>query len=132
MDHLLIYHHGLEEIIGNNSNFTKISFIGHSIGGLIIMYAMGLLYRENKIAGLIPINFITYVCPYNGIKHADILKSWLIFTSDNFDMWVTSIGSSLSSISTTVIHVKYEDIWAQINSPYNKEIVRLLLTKLIS
>ncbi|XP_056689136.1 putative lipase ROG1 isoform X2 [Spinacia oleracea] len=74
----------------------KISFIGHSLGGLIARYAIALLYGENylnrllkmsgetgtnscaevlqgkdyigKIAGLEPVNFITFATPHLGSR----------------------------------------------------------------
>ncbi|XP_074368656.1 putative lipase YDR444W [Apium graveolens] len=47
---------------------NKISFVAHSLGGLVARYAVGRLYQHHgaKIAGLEPINFITVATPHLG------------------------------------------------------------------
>lgn len=47
---------------------NKISFVAHSLGGLVARYAVGRLYQHQggKIAGLEPINFITVATPHLG------------------------------------------------------------------
>ena len=61
----------------------KISFVAHSLGGLVARYAIGRLYEPNSrskssggrddvehleghIAGLEPMNFITFASPHLG------------------------------------------------------------------
>lgn len=61
----------------------KISFVAHSLGGLVARYAIGRLYEHNSrtkssggrddaehleghIAGLEPMNFITFASPHLG------------------------------------------------------------------
>ena len=67
----------------------KISFVAHSLGGLVARYAIGRLYdyssalepvhtknsrqcleqrHEAKIAGLEPVNFITFATPHLGSR----------------------------------------------------------------
>lgn len=66
-------------VIKRHPNLEKISFIGHSLGGLIARYAIAKLYTQDstidhcserisseRIAGLIPINFITVATPHLG------------------------------------------------------------------
>lgn len=83
-------------VIQRYPNLCKISFIGHSLGGLIARYAIALLYGGNylnriskldgeirsngstkvspeenyigKIAGLQPVNFITVATPHLGSR----------------------------------------------------------------
>ncbi|KAJ8492587.1 hypothetical protein OPV22_014308 [Ensete ventricosum] len=83
-------------IVANNPGLQKISFVGHSLGGLIARYAISLLYEKSiqkhsseengecedhtlgttcvdknfkgKIAGLEPINFITFATPHLGSR----------------------------------------------------------------
>ncbi|CAH1429182.1 unnamed protein product [Lactuca virosa] len=56
---------------------SKISFVSHSLGGLVARYAIGILYEKNsqqkqfsesKIATLQPINFITVATPHLGSR----------------------------------------------------------------
>ncbi|XP_071737639.1 putative lipase ROG1 [Rutidosis leptorrhynchoides] len=66
-------------VIKRNPNLQKISFIGHSLGGLIARYAIAKLYTRDstnndcsenisneRIAGLVPINFISVATPHLG------------------------------------------------------------------
>ncbi|KAI5670290.1 hypothetical protein M9H77_10654 [Catharanthus roseus] len=75
------------EVIKRKPNLLKISFVAHSVGGVVARYAIGRLYRpplsENEgelstnggeeeakatIAGLEPINFITVATPHLGSR----------------------------------------------------------------
>lgn len=72
-------------MIKQKPNLRKISFVAHSVGGLVARYAIGRLYRpprentddmpvENHeeakatIGGLIPVNFITVATPHLGSR----------------------------------------------------------------
>ncbi|GKE87611.1 putative lipase ROG1 isoform X1, partial [Tanacetum coccineum] len=71
------------EVIKQKPNLRKISFVAHSVGGLVARYAIGRLYRPPKenleglsledseesrptIGGLVPMNFITVATPHLG------------------------------------------------------------------
>lgn len=74
------------EVIKNKPNLRKISFVAHSVGGLVARYAIGILYQppdnsnvvdssansyENArgtIGGLEAINFITVATPHLGSR----------------------------------------------------------------
>ncbi|EPS63333.1 hypothetical protein M569_11451, partial [Genlisea aurea] len=66
------------EVIKRKPSLTKISFVSHSVGGLVARYAIGKLYLPRKgethniedgsIAGLKPINFITVATPHLGSR----------------------------------------------------------------
>ncbi|XP_071686370.1 putative lipase ROG1 [Rutidosis leptorrhynchoides] len=73
------------EVIKEKPNLRKISFVAHSVGGLVARYAIGRLYKppsvnsgdlsvENcedakaTIGGLVPINFITVATPHLGSR----------------------------------------------------------------
>ncbi|KAL9411953.1 hypothetical protein AB3S75_045537 [Citrus x aurantiifolia] len=75
------------EVIERKPNLQKISFVAHSVGGLVARYAIGRLYRPSKIengedssadtssensrgtiAGLEAINFITVATPHLGSR----------------------------------------------------------------
>ncbi|XP_007220412.2 putative lipase ROG1 [Prunus persica] len=75
------------ELTQRKPNLRKISFIGHSVGGLVARYAIGRLYRPPKnensehsspngseedprstLCGLEPMNFITVATPHLGSR----------------------------------------------------------------
>ncbi|XP_009768176.1 lipid droplet phospholipase 1-like [Nicotiana sylvestris] len=75
------------EVIKRNPGLKKISFVSHSVGGLVARYAIGKLYRpprmenvadllanacvegsKGTIAGLQPINFVTVATPHLGSR----------------------------------------------------------------
>ena len=74
-------------MIKRKPDMRKISFVAHSVGGLVARYTIGRLYRppskgnpeysssnssaeESKatIAGLEPVNFITFATPHLGSR----------------------------------------------------------------
>ncbi|OWM80593.1 hypothetical protein CDL15_Pgr006623 [Punica granatum] len=76
----------VKSIVKDHPYLQKISFIGHSLGGLVSRYAIARLYTrdrsnsdesgshcredkfEHKIAGLEPVNFITSATPHLGSR----------------------------------------------------------------
>ncbi|KAI3704948.1 hypothetical protein L1987_75178 [Smallanthus sonchifolius] len=67
------------EVIKQKPNLRKISFVAHSVGGLVARYAIGRLYRPPEegltveestatIGGLVPMNFITVATPHLGSR----------------------------------------------------------------
>ncbi|PWA82902.1 alpha/Beta hydrolase fold protein [Artemisia annua] len=74
------------EVIKQKPNLRKISFVAHSVGGLVARYAIGRLYRPPSIetleclsvedsaesrptiGGLVPMNFITVATPHLGSR----------------------------------------------------------------
>lgn len=83
-------------VVGRHSSLEKISFVGHSLGGVVARYAIAVLYQQDltrktgdgngecggeeltkssveeksrgKIAGLEPMNFITVATPHLGAR----------------------------------------------------------------
>lgn len=86
-------------VVRNRTEVQKISFVAHSLGGLVARYAIGSLYEDStkfvsaglsknpiseehtdysvqcleqpqkgRIAGLEPMNFITFATPHLGVK----------------------------------------------------------------
>lgn len=77
----------VKEVVSDSPNLTKISFVAHSLGGLIARYAIGQLFTPSEttptsngeeqerpdrlqgtIMGLQPINFVTVATPHIGLK----------------------------------------------------------------
>uniref|UniRef100_A0A1D1YDE0 Putative lipase ROG1 n=1 Tax=Anthurium amnicola TaxID=1678845 RepID=A0A1D1YDE0_9ARAE len=76
-------------VVNNRPGVQKISFVAHSLGGLIARYAIGRLYEplssigsptvagstlamdkhlEGRVAGLEPMNFVTFATPHLGSR----------------------------------------------------------------
>lgn len=77
----------VKEVIKRNPSLEQISFVGHSLGGLFVRYAIAVLldppaekeshFKEGKpinathttrIGGLIPINYISLATPHLGVR----------------------------------------------------------------
>lgn len=60
----------VKTIIATNPNLERISVLGHSMGGLILRYALGELYRSSdaSIAGLQASHFISLATPHLGCE----------------------------------------------------------------
>ncbi|KAJ1698625.1 hypothetical protein LUZ63_007137 [Rhynchospora breviuscula] len=72
----------VRSLVEKRRGVIKISFVAHSLGGLIARYAIGILYApetvsdnsldelgpKGKIAGLEPVNFITSATPHLGSR----------------------------------------------------------------
>ncbi|GJU91929.1 hydrolase-like protein, partial [Tanacetum coccineum] len=68
----------VKQIVKSRDNLKKISFLAHSLGGLIARYAVGVLHTSTRsddnssnngtIAGLEAINFITLATPHLGVR----------------------------------------------------------------
>ncbi|XP_074319573.1 lipid droplet phospholipase 1-like [Silene latifolia] len=67
----------VQEIIENKPELRKISFVAHSVGGLVARYAIGILYQPPKgdnensrgtIGGLQAMNFVTVATPHLGSR----------------------------------------------------------------
>lgn len=90
----------VRSVIEQRRGVQKISFVAHSLGGLVARYAVGRLYepiskresppRANKhldedkcldgrIAGLIPMNFITFASPHLGSRGNKQVRLVLFF-----------------------------------------------------
>jgi hypothetical protein len=87
---ILMFIMQVQQVVQRRTNLRKISFVAHSLGGLVARYAIGKLYEPSmsevycldsdnicdeqkipdagKIAGLEPINFITSATPHLGSR----------------------------------------------------------------
>jgi triacylglycerol esterase/lipase EstA (alpha/beta hydrolase family) len=55
-------------LVSQNPSLQRISFIGHSMGGLLCRYAIGVLYcpQSGAVAGLQPHHFVSMATPHCG------------------------------------------------------------------
>ncbi|XP_076946471.1 uncharacterized protein LOC143617984 [Bidens hawaiensis] len=64
----------VKQVVKSRENLKKISFLAHSLGGLIARYAIGVLYTRTddksagQIAGLEAVSFITLATPHLGVR----------------------------------------------------------------
>lgn len=75
------------DVISRKPELTKISFLAHSVGGLVARYAIAKLYRhpnstfdskaEGTICGLEAVNFITVATPHLGSRGNKQVLCWL-------------------------------------------------------
>ena len=101
---MLLYLFQVKYVISRHPSVQKISFVGHSLGGLVARYAIARLYEQDltqeisqtngdcgtdhlgdscpegkfkgKIAGLEPMNFITFASPHLGSRwHKQVVHS---------------------------------------------------------
>jgi triacylglycerol esterase/lipase EstA (alpha/beta hydrolase family) len=58
----------VQQLVSSTPSLTTISFIGHSMGGLIARYAIGLLAdpATGTVAGLQPQSYISIATPHLG------------------------------------------------------------------
>jgi len=68
-----------------NLRVNMVSFIGHSLGGLICRYAIGILFEREIFKNCIPMNFITLATPHVGSRRTprgilNPLISWFTTT----------------------------------------------------
>ena len=91
----------VRQVVQRRRNLRKISFVAHSLGGLVTRYAIGKFYEPamdetsscdtdktsdeqnvpgaGKIAGLEPINFITSATPHLGSRWNKQVSSMFIY-----------------------------------------------------
>lgn len=94
----------VQSVVKRTPHLQKISFVGHSLGGLVCRYAIAKLYEQRsaritrgqgmecslngstdacaeevskKIAGLEPVNFITFATPHLGCRgHKQVIRGF--------------------------------------------------------
>ncbi|ETV99976.1 hypothetical protein H310_07427 [Aphanomyces invadans] len=57
----------VEMLVAQCPKLQKISFIGHSLGGLYVRYCIGVLYARGFFVNIEPMNFISLATPHLGI-----------------------------------------------------------------
>ncbi|GLI60930.1 hypothetical protein VaNZ11_003164 [Volvox africanus] len=63
----------IRELVHRQTHLAKLSVIGHSMGGMIARYALGILFNpvDGQVCGLKPIHFITLATPHLGLTVDD-------------------------------------------------------------
>lgn len=101
-----MYYFQIITVVNQKSGLQKISFIVHSVGGLVARYAIGRLYRpkikpsENHeggqcdenimgtIYGLEAMNFITFATPHLGSRGNKQVRSNTFLQCLNNSVWI--------------------------------------------
>ena len=85
-----------KESNADGAAFTYISFIGHSLGGLICRFACGLLRELGTFINVQPVNFITLATPHLGTRrpqHKQKLNSIINYFTASW--WLGKTGRQL-------------------------------------
>ncbi|KAJ3218947.1 hypothetical protein HK099_004862 [Clydaea vesicula] len=56
----------VENFLFDKPDVTEVSFIGYSLGGLVMRYTVGKLYHKKFFDKYTPVNFITFASPHLG------------------------------------------------------------------
>lgn len=58
----------IRSVVAAHPKLERISVVGHSMGGLLLRYAIGVLYdpEDSSIAGLQPCHFVSMATPHMG------------------------------------------------------------------
>ncbi|KAL5575550.1 hypothetical protein UlMin_017249 [Ulmus minor] len=110
-------------------NLKKISFVAHSVGGLVARYAIGKLYRASKIenvedssisgseedsrgtiGGLEAMNFVTVATPHLGSRGNKQLRIHLIFRRTGRHLFLTNFDEGKPPLLKRMIE-DYEDCY---------------------
>ena len=57
-----------KNILKTENGIDQISLIGYSLGGLILRYVVGRLYRDGIFEDVVPLNFISIASPHLGVR----------------------------------------------------------------
>ncbi|KAK9323193.1 putative serine esterase-domain-containing protein [Lipomyces orientalis] len=60
--------HALDSYERQNIPINKISVVGYSLGGLMVRYAIGILYQKGVFKKVTPVNFTTFCTPHVGVR----------------------------------------------------------------
>ncbi|KAK5579590.1 hypothetical protein RB653_009274 [Dictyostelium firmibasis] len=120
-DYFLATHEGIDkigerlfkevkEIYKENQQCEYISFIGHSLGGLIVRYAIGLLYIDGFFENCCkPINFISLTSPHVGSRRptTTLYNKLLLFGANNF---LSITGKQLILTDSHILIINDENV----------------------
>ncbi|KAI9029753.1 putative serine esterase-domain-containing protein [Phycomyces nitens] len=62
-----IYSH-IKQLAEKNLRVDRISFVGYSLGGLMIRYTIGILAKDGFFNNVIPQSFVTFATPHMGVR----------------------------------------------------------------
>jgi hypothetical protein len=121
------------QVVQRRRNLRKISFVAHSLGGLISRYAIGKLYEHSagkepclnvdrhfdeenmcggdKIAGLEPMNFITSATPHLGSRWNNQVSFFFVLRKNQVRCRVilcAAVGSTTTSTTNLSVGGKID------------------------
>jgi hypothetical protein len=85
----------VNEFLNKVPDCEAISFVSYSLGGLIVRYAIGKLYKQKLFEKLQPINFVTFASPHLGSKRPP-LSGYNRFYNGYVKTLFTRVGKQLT------------------------------------
>ena len=80
-------------------DIDRISMIGYSLGGLILRYCVGRMFREGMFETIEPINFITIATPNLGVRKPS-QYAWNRLLNNAINFFGTRVGPQLTVLIT--------------------------------
>ncbi|PYH95116.1 DUF676-domain-containing protein [Aspergillus ellipticus CBS 707.79] len=89
----------LEKLAAAGHHITKLSMVGYSLGGLVVRYALGLLYARGWLDKLEPVNFTTFASPHVGVRNP-LSGTWGFLWNNVGPMTLSTSGKQLFMIDS--------------------------------
>jgi len=86
-------------LLGDGIVIQYISFVGHSFGGLVSRYAIGILYANKFFDNVKPMNFTTFATPHLGTRKPVTGFGFDAVYNSTFNFLAPTIAGSGSGIS---------------------------------
>ncbi|ODV91119.1 hypothetical protein CANCADRAFT_117255 [Tortispora caseinolytica NRRL Y-17796] len=90
------------------SKHDRISLVGYSLGGLIVRYAIGLMYENHMFDNIKAMNYVSFATPNLGVsEHAEVAAfSWLLRWGK---VTLGKVGQDLFNVSDILLNMTQPD-----------------------
>uniref|UniRef100_A0A061RZM0 Alpha beta-hydrolases superfamily protein n=1 Tax=Tetraselmis sp. GSL018 TaxID=582737 RepID=A0A061RZM0_9CHLO len=109
----------VQRVCARSRTLTKISFVGHSLGGLISRYAIGRMFDPGSgtILGLAPAHFVTMATPHLGCDGGGITQVPLLGWAREVPLIGGSVQRAMAQVAAPVSEMLYgrtgQQLWLQ-------------------
>jgi Putative serine esterase (DUF676) len=94
-----------------------ISFVGHSFGGLVSRYAIGILFGQGFFDRIKPMNFTTFATPHLGVRRPPGDSGFVMVFDNAFNFLAPILtGSKSGTIVSSLMDLAHHDIQKLPNS----------------